>query len=188
MKKWQFVALVILIVATGGVGVKAAEWVLSQPFLPVKEVGLTELVGINEQVDQNDFSASVSVNLGYPAPSGEFRSFCFYADEAGSGAIQDSAGILYIYDGDVNIASGATAMTAVTSTMSIGQVVVYASDWDTDATSGTACIHNTVIPFHSTSRLIYFAWKQTDATGLNDAAGDDEGLDFNAWWVPYSDG
>lgn len=146
----------------------------------IMEGGLTELVGINEKIDQNDYSGSVSVTLPGPI-SGEILSFAFYATEDGSGAIQDSAGTLIIFDADPSVTSEATTLTAANWITAIGHVAVTTGDWSVDAGGGLAYIMDNPIPFHNLSTL-YFVWKQTDAQGLNDGAGDDEQLEFNFWY------
>jgi len=146
----------------------------------VNEGGLTELVGINEEVNTGDYSGSVGVALGDHV-SGEIRQVTLYATEDGSGAVQDSAGILIILDADPAIASGDTAMTAAERVTVIGQIFVGAGDWITDANGGTAVLIDQHISFHAVSTL-YFVWLHTDATDLNDAAGDDEQLEFNFWY------
>lgn len=151
-----------------------------QPFDAILEGGLTELVGINEQVDQNDYSGSVGVALG-GTYSGEILSVAFYATEDGTGAVQDSAGILYVFDADPTISSGDTSMTAAERVTILGKIAIGAADWDTDTNGGLAYICNQPIPFHAVSTL-YFVWKHLDATALNDAAGDDEQLEFNFWY------
>lgn len=149
------------------------------PIDQMLELGLTELVGVNEEVNTNDYSGSVGVALG-GTYSGELLSFAFYATEDGSGAVQDSAGVLYILDADPAISSGDTAMTAAECVTVLGKVVVAAGDWNTDANGGCAFIYDNPVPFHALSTL-YFVWLHTDAQDLNDAAGDDEVLRFNCW-------
>jgi len=151
-----------------------------QPMSSMLEGGLTELVGINEQVDQNDYSGSVGISLG-GTYSGEILSLALYATKDGSGAVQDSAGILYIFDADPLISSGDTSMSAVARVTAIGKIGIGAADWDTDTNGGLVYISNQPIPFHSMSSL-YFVWKHLDATSLNDAAGDDEQMEFNFWY------
>jgi hypothetical protein len=150
------------------------------PLDAILEGGLTELVGINEQVDQNDYSGSVGVALA-GTYSGEILSVAFYATEDGTGAVQDSAGILYVFDADPTISSGDTSMTAAERVTIIGKIAIGANDWDVDANGGLAYITTQPIPFHSLANL-YFVWKHLDATALNDAAGDDEQLEFNFWY------
>ena len=154
--------------------------VVATPFAAVLEGGLTELVGVDEQVDQNDYSGSVEVALG-GTHSGELLSFAFYATENGSGAVQDSAGRLIILDADPAVASGDTALAAGEWPTVLGVVQVEAGDWIMDANRGVAYIVDTPVAFHALSTL-YFVWLHEDATSLNDAAEDDELLEFNFWY------
>lgn len=151
-----------------------------KPFSAILEGGLTELVGINEEVNTDDYSGSVEVALG-GSYSGEIQQFTFYATEDGTGAVQDSAGILYIFDADPTISSGDTSMSAAERVTIIGKVYVNADDWDVDTNGGTAFIYNQPVAFHSLASL-FFAWKHLDAVDLNDGAGDDEQLEFNFWY------
>jgi hypothetical protein len=146
------------------------------------EGGITELVGINEQIDQNDYSGSVGVALT-ETTSGLIEYFNFYATEAGTGAIQDSAGKLIIFDGDPSVTSGDTALSAAAWAKVLGIVDVQAADWVVDTGGGMAAVADQPIPFHSLATL-YFSWKHLDATALNDGAGDDEKLEFNFWYTP----
>ena len=143
------------------------------------ETGITELVGKDEKIDQNDYGASVAVDLG-AVYSGELYYFTFIATEEGTGAVQDSAGTLYIFDADPASTAGDTALTAAEWKTLIGRVDVEAADWIADANGGSAHVEDKTIPFHDVQYL-YLVWKQTDATGLNDAAGDDEVLECNIW-------
>jgi hypothetical protein len=147
---------------------------LSKPFMPVLEGGLTELVGINEEVNTNDFGGSVDVEISGDLPvSGEILSFAFYATEDGSGSVQDSAGPA--------VSAGDTALDAAEWVTVLGVVSVAASDWVTDAKGGCAYVCDQPVPFHDLKTL-YFVWLHTDTTDLNDAAGDDEQLEFNFWY------
>jgi hypothetical protein len=152
----------------------------AQPFSALLEGGLTELVGVDEEVNTNDFGGSVSVALGGEY-SGEILSFAFYATEDGEGAVQDSAGKLIILDADPAVAVGDTALAAAEWPTVLGVVPVAASDWVTDANGGCAYICDKPIAFHALSTL-YFVWLHTDSADLNDAAGDDEQLEFNFWY------
>jgi hypothetical protein len=159
---------------------------LTMPFDKIRESGVMELVGINEQVDQNDYSGSVSFNLpGTQPASGLLLSFAFYATEDGTGAVQDSAGELLIFDADPNPTSGDTALTAAEWVTCLGRITVNAANWTTDANGGVAYIDDHQIPFHGVQTL-YFVWFHTDATSLNDGAGDDEQLEVNIWYQRYS--
>ena len=146
----------------------------------MQEIGLTELIGVDEQVDQDDYGASVGVSFGENR-SGEFLSFMFYSTEDGTGAVQEPAGTLLILDADPAIAAGDTSMTAAERVTVLGQVEVAAADWKSDANGASAFIYNRPVPFHSLSS-VYFVWFHEDATSFNDGAGDDEQLEFNAWY------
>jgi hypothetical protein len=157
---------------------------LSNPLYHITELGEHELVGIDEQVDQSDYGGSVALTLGdgIRPCSGEFLSFLFRTAEAGTGAIQTPPGTLLLLDADPTVAAGDVAITAAERATVIGLVKVNAADWKTaDATGASAYIYNQPVPFHNL-QTIYAVWFHEDATSLNDGAGDDETLDFNAWY------
>ncbi|MGD8626606.1 MAG: hypothetical protein PVJ34_18865 [Anaerolineae bacterium] len=152
---------------------------LTQPFEPITETGLLELVGKNEQIDQNDYTAAVECDLAQLA-SGEILHVTLYATETGSGAVLTPAGTLLILDADPGHASGATALTAAARITVIGQIPVAAADWQSDANGASVTVADTPIAFHETDSL-FFVWFHEDATSINSAAGDDEVLQLNAW-------
>jgi hypothetical protein len=163
---------------------------LTLPQYGIQHIGVTELVGKNEQVDQNEFGAEVEVTLtpttGRPV-SGEFLSFTLYATEEGSGAVQDSDGELLIFTATTGVTAGndGSGISAAEWQTCIGRIKVSPSDWTIEDAGGVAYICDKPIPFHDVQSL-FFAWRHLDATSLNDAAGDDEVLDFDAWYVRYS--
>ena len=167
-------------ISDGGNTITVDGTVTAQPLSAILEGGLTELVGINEQVDQNEYSASVGVALG-GTYSGEILSFALYATEDGTGAVQDSDGWLLVLDADPATTAGDTALTAAEWVTVLGRARVTPADWITDANGGVAYIYDTPIPFHALATL-YFVWLHKDATSLNDGAGDDEQLEFNFWY------
>lgn len=156
---------------------------LTNPRYQIAEMGSTELIGADEQVDQNDYSASVAVTLGdgIRPVSGEILSFMFYTVEEGTGAIQTPAGTLLLMDTDPATTAGDSALTAAEHRTILGRVTVAAGDWLSDANGGNAFIYNQPIPFHNLQTL-YLVWFHEDATSLNDGAGDDEYLFCNAWY------
>jgi hypothetical protein len=151
----------------------------TQPFAALTEGGLTELIGINEQVDQNEYSASVGVALG-GTYSGEILNISLYSDEAGSGTVPFSSGHLILLDADPATSAGDAALAAGEWPTIIGRWDIAAADWIKDANGGQAQ-DNAAIAFHALSTL-YFVWFHTDAISLNDGAGDDERLRFNFWY------
>jgi len=61
---------------------------------------------------------------------------------------------------------------------------IEASDWDTDANGGSACVKDQVVAFHAVTSL-YLVWFHTDDTDLNDAAGNDEVLEVEIKYRRY---
>jgi hypothetical protein len=147
----------------------------------ITELGLTELVGINEAVAQNQYCASVAITLNTQRVSGEILAFALYSTESGTGAVLQPTGKLILLDADPATATGDTSLTAAEHSSVLGIVDVAAADWIADANGAVAYIVYTPNPFHRLSS-IYAVWKHTLATGYNDAAGDDEQLQFNAWY------
>jgi|GEM_PF-3125364 len=160
---------------------------LEKPFAPVCETGVLELVGADEEVNTDDYGGSVSadVSRGPQPSSGLIIAAIFIATETGTGAVQDSAGKLLIFDADPNPTAGDTALTAAEHKTKIAEIEVAALDWETDANGGHAYLNQLQIPYHAVSTL-YFVWFHTDSTDLNDAAGDDEVLEVNLWYLPFS--
>jgi hypothetical protein len=156
---------------------------LSAPYWHITETALTELIGADEQVDQNDYAGSAAVTLGdgIRPCSGELLSFAFFSTETGTGAVQTPAGILLILDADPATAAGDTAITAAERITILGHVAVAAADWQSDANGASAFIYNRPIPFHNLQTL-YFLWFHEDAASLNDAGGDNEILQVKAWY------
>ena len=160
------------------------------PQYGIQHIGVTELVGKDEALTQNTLGAEVAITLanitGVPV-SGEFLSFIFYATEEGSGAVQDSAGELLIFTSAPSITAGndGSNVSAAEWQTCIGRIKVSASDWTTEDNGAVAYICDKPVPFHDVSTL-YLVWYHTDATSLNDAAGDDEVLDVDAWYLRYS--
>lgn len=149
---------------------------------PMGVIAMTELIGINEQVDQNDYSKSAAVALG-GTYSGEILSIEMYTteDDAGvGGAILVPDGVLYIFSADPTIAFGDTSISAAERLTLLGEKKIFAADWSSDANGGSAWLI-TAIPFHPLATL-YFAFKLTSATSFNSAAGDDERLRFRIWY------
>lgn len=144
---------------------------------PILEGGLTELIGVDERVDQNEYGASVGVALA-ATYSGEILSFTLTTSESGTGAVLTPTGKLYIFDADPTIAAGDVSMTTAERRTVLGKVHVSAGDWTADANGATAYIVDTPVAFHALGTL-YFAWWHEDAVSFNDAAGDDEQLQFD---------
>ena len=145
----------------------------------ILETGLIELVGVDEQVDQNDWSGSVDFDIG---SSGYFVAFALIS--TGGDEIQ-AEGKLYILDADPAISSGDTSITAAEAKTVVGVVDVASDDWDSDDNHAIAYITDTIVPFHSMDQ-VYFAFRLTSATSLNSAGGDNELLQLNAWYEKWT--
>jgi len=147
-----------------------------------QETGITELIGKNEQVDQNDYSGSVAISFGR-TQSGAIHRFLFVSTEEkeAGGTVQTPAGKFIIFDADPAIASGATEITAAETKTIVGVVDVAAGDWVSDDNGASAYISDTPVYFHRVSSL-YCAFLLTSATSINSDAADDEVLEFNAWY------
>jgi hypothetical protein len=161
---------------------------LTNPFAPIHQTGLISLIGINNQVDQNDYGASVAIALAtaagahpYAPISGELLHFTLISTETGSGSVQTPAGTLFLFSASPAITAGDTAMTAAARATVIAQVEVETTDWKSDANGASATIFTKPVAFHSLTTL-YAAWLHEDATSYNDGAGDDELLQLNAWF------
>lgn len=155
-----------------------------KPWSPVLELGLTELVGINEALAQNQHCASVGVALSRTC-SGVLRSLCFYSTESGSGAVIVPAGTLYVFDANPSVTLADAALSAAAWKTCLGYYTIATADWKSDAGGAARYVSDLYIPFHSVGTL-YFAFLMTSATPINDAAGDDELLQFNAWYERQS--
>lgn len=147
---------------------------------PIYTTGMTELIGVNEQVDQNDYAGSVFVPI---SGSGELLSYLLVSGESGSGAVQTPEGKLLIFSADPTISAGDTSITAAEAATLIGVVDVASGDYVDVTNAKAAYITDTKVPFHKGSGGgLWFSFKLTSATSLNDAAGDDEFLNFSVWY------
>jgi hypothetical protein len=159
---------------------------LTHPLTPIFGASAT-LIGANNQVDQNDYGASVELELATAAGthtnrpvSGEILHLTFMTYETGSGAVLYPAGTLLIFASNPSVTAGDTAVTLAGRAQVIAQVTVAATDWQRDANGATATIYDQPVAFPPRSSL-YLAWFHEDATSFNDAAGDDEILLVTAY-------
>ena len=137
----------------------------------VFESGVFELVGADEQVDQNDYGAHVTQDMH---GSGEILAAAFLST---GGDILEPAGKLLIFNASVSIAAGDTSITAVERAECIGIISVAASDWQSDANGATAYIYDQPVPYDTND--LWFVWFHEDATSINSDAQDDEQLVVN---------
>ena len=153
-----------------------------KPFQPVIELNVTELIGIDEQVAQWEYSGSVAVNLG-TATSGVLLGVALYATETGTGQIISEDGILLVLDANPSVSPGDTHLVSGEWATIIGVVSISEDDWfeENAATTGAVIFYPCKpIAFHAISNL-YFVYYHQGATSWNDVAGDDEILQLNGW-------
>ena len=138
--------------------------------------GPVELVGIDEQIDQNDLGGAVSVALSSEGHSGEILNVTLVSTEDGSGAVQVPDCTLFVFNADPDIDPGDVAMAAASRLLEVGQVTFATGDWKSDA-NGASQTKAVALSFERVTAL-WFALLNASATGLNDAAGDDEQIEL----------
>jgi len=157
---------------------------LVAPMFPPRETGILELIGVNEQVDQNEFGAAVSYDIpGLKAGSGYLLAFTFISSEEGTGAILTPGGQLLVFDADPGHSAGddGSGISAAEWQALICVIDVAAGEWTAEDNAAFVNVRDfEPIRFHEVDTL-YFVWRHKDATGFNDAAGDDETLKVNCW-------
>src|SRR3990167_1868637 len=153
--------------------------VRSRPWSAILETGIFELIGINEQVDQNNYGDEIGVALA-ATHSGTITGITLVSTEDGSGAVMNPVGVLHIFDADPVITVNDAALAAASHPFAIAEINVAAADWieDTGGAHVSLSLPNSGIPFHALG-TVYFSFQTTDATSINSAAGDDEQIEAN---------
>ena len=148
------------------------------------EVGIAQLIGINEAVGVNQFSATTDLDLGQTygdttvrPVAGEVQSILLVS--SATGAPLEPTGWVFFFDADPNTATGDVAISAAERRTIIGQVEIAAADWDSDAT-GASAYKALAVPFHDI-RYLYTVFRNEGAA-INDAGGDDELIQINLWY------
>ena len=146
-----------------------------RPFqLGIFESDVTELVGADEQVDQNDYGAHVAVNLH---GSGEVLGAHFISS---GGDILTPAGKLLIFNAAVTVAAGDTSITLTERRELCGWIEVAASDWQSDANGASVYYESQPVAYDDDD--LYMVWFHEDATSINSDAQDDEVLEVNLFY------
>ena len=170
--RWILLALLLLL--------PTSAWAQQDISRLIVEGGLTELIGINEQVNTDQYNASVGIALAGSSTAGEIIKVCLYATEDGSGTIIEESGTLLILNADPVTATADTTITAAEHITVIATFVLDGGDYQGDANGRKNC-QWTREYFHKLSTL-YFLYFQEGATQWNSAAGDDEQLEVNFWY------
>ena len=144
---------------------------------PVVELGVTELIGINEAVSASQYSASVAVTL---SGMGQMVKVCLVATEDDSGAVFTPAGDLMVFDADPAIATDDADITNAERLTVLAVMTFLGADWQSDANGAINCQAVTEV-YHTPS--LFVVWHSaTGETQWNSAAGDDEQLEVNIWY------
>lgn len=142
----------------------------------IEELGITELIGINEVVSADQWSASVAITFN---GTGEIRKVCLFATEDGAGAVFTAAGNLTLFDADPAITSNDATITAAERITIHAMITFAAADWESDANGASNCQNVNEVYSNGT---LFAAWHSAAAeTQWNSAAGDDEQLEVNFW-------
>jgi len=144
----------------------------------IVEIGPTELIGINEQVNTSEYSASVSVSVTRTA--GDIVRVCLYATQDDSGAIITENGTLLMLNADPSTSAGDTTITAAEHITNIATFSLGGSDYQSDANGAKNCQFTNEI-FPATTSLI-FVYFHEGATQWNSGATDDEQLELIFWY------
>jgi hypothetical protein len=145
--------------------------------------GVIQIVGTDEQVDQNKYGVDVEAALYGPNSAGELYQITLYSSETGSGSVQTPECVLYIFDEDPTVAANDASLTAADGLKAIASVKFESSDWRGDSTVKIAS-RTVAIPFQVVGSL-WFVLQNLSATGINDAGGDDEKIEMQFWWKPH---
>ena len=148
------------------------------------EAGIYTLIGADDDVGVNEFSATVDIDLGqtYGATqvrpvAGEIQSILLVSSAAA--APIEPTGWLFFMDADPATAAGDAALALVDRQAIIAQVEIAAADWDSDGTGATA-YKVVALPFHDV-RYLYTVFRNEGAA-INAAGGDDELIEINLWY------
>ena len=150
-------------------------------FIPpaILELGITELIGANEQVTASQYSASVAVTL---AGTGTIKKICLIAtedDAGGGGVVFTPAGDLMLFKSDPAIASDDATITNA-ERLTIIAVMTFAAaaaDWQSDANGAINCQDTTEVYSDAT---LFATWHSASGEVMwNSLAADDEQLEFN---------
>lgn len=155
---------------------------LTSPFAAIHQSSLVVLIGADAQIDQDDYSASVALDLvaacGAPAGkpiSGEILGILLISSESGEGAVLSPNGVLFFFSADPAISAGDTAVLGADRQYLVGQVEIETTDWQADTGCASCMIHTKPIAFPAVTSL-YACWHHDLTTAYNSAAGDDEAL------------
>lgn len=138
-----------------------------------------ELVGVDERIDQNDYTPDVPFTLRPPDSSGQILGINLITRRgATGGVILTPAGTILVFDVSPAISTGDTALVTGFHDNILGTVTVATGDWFADVGGGVV-YKPALIPYY-TLKTLYFAFFWADAASINGATGDQETLEMIA--------
>jgi len=146
----------------------------------IYDSGVLELVGVDEQVDQNDYGGAVSFTLPRESSSGEILGIAIISTEDGSGSVLEPTGKLFVFDADPSISTGDTSIAQASYAFLVGVIDIASGDWVADDNGAIAYLTDIPIAFAG-AKTLWFAFLNTLATSINSAAGDDEQIEMRAF-------
>lgn len=147
----------------------------ARPFqVGIFETGITNLVGSDEQIDQNDYGAHIMVNLH---GSGEILGAHFMSS---GGDVLEVGGKLMIFNAAVTVAAGDTSITVDERYELCGIIEVSSSDWQSDANGASQYIYDQPVAYNT--NWLYLVWFHESATSINSGEQDEEELDVNLFY------
>ena len=156
-----------------------------KPFqLGIFETNYETLIHADDTVDQNEYGDHC---YDYLDGSGEILGAHFVSYTDGEGAVNTPAGKLLIFNDEITVTAGDTAITTDERWCIIGWIQVSADDWQSDANGASVYYDCQPIAYprsdddHVPQRY-YFVWFHEDATGYNSEQGDDEVLAVNLFY------
>ena len=153
---------------------------LGVPNNTIIEQGITKLIGINEQVAAEKYSASVTLTLAATS-SGFIKKICIFTSEDGIDVVFTPIGSLIIFDADPTVTSGDVSITMAERLTVVAQFDLATGGYQADVNGAMQC-QDTNEAFHSTGSLFATWFSATGETQWNSGAGDDEQLEFNFWY------
>jgi hypothetical protein len=141
-----------------------------------------QLIGINDVVDQDDFSGDITKALPFTAVlgGGELKNVCLRTAESGTGIILTPDGQILIFSGAVTVVAGDTTLTAAEWGVVEEIIPVLSAEWVGDTLNGAVVCKDVDVNFAGSSTGISVAFLSQDVTSFNSLAGDDETLDVTA--------
>jgi len=144
------------------------------PHNPISELAITELIGINEQVDASEYGASVATTL---SGTGEILNICLFTTEDGTGAVRTPSGTLLLFNADPATTAGDTDITAVERITVLAHFSLLSTDYQFDANGASNCQATTEV--YNTGTLFAAFFLAAGEVSFNDVAGDDEQLELS---------